>query len=685
MPAIAPTAPCNVTSEKTETPKTMGSNQAAHSYRSDIDGLRAVAVLAVVGFHTGIPGLSGGFVGVDVFFVISGFLISSIIFKGLRNGNFSLAEFYARRIRRIFPALILILLSVWLFGWSELMPQQFKQMGADIAGAAGFISNIQLCAQSGYFDRAAILKPLLHLWSLGIEEQFYLIWPLTLIVVWKSRFRLVILIGLLAGSFFINVSNVTIQREATFYMPQSRFWELLIGSCIAYIQSPHETALFFGRRLRNVFAWITYSKKLGNLVALTGLLLVAGSIVGIDDSFLFPGYAALLPTLGAALVISAGPNAWTNRKILSRRVLVVIGLISYPLYLWHWPVLYALRMSSLNQPSPAAMSIAIGFAFLLAWLTFHFVETPIRTGTSVFAKHAVALLMLAMLGTFSLGLLSVTTAGFPSRVSGEAYRFMVQNDEHVSLWRQDRCFLERKSLDWRSFQAECIDSEPKRVPLVFLWGDSHAADLYPGIRKLQSDRGRFRLAQFNSSSCAPILKYQAPSRKNCAEINDHVLRTILDSRPATVILASQHWPVGDTAAYSQLTETIVSLKHAGVHRVIIVGADPEWRMPLNELLAKSCTTIVSDCPPYRLDTSNLVSRNLEDDRALGAWVAKADATYVSIIDELCNADGCITRIQADNRSDLTSFDVHHLTPLASEYVAARIFSLPKMADLGQTD
>src|SRR6266404_3309091 len=205
-------------------------------YRPDIDGLRGIAVLLVVAFHSGVRRLSGGFVGVDIFFVISGFLISSIIFRGLDQGNFRFSDFYARRIRRIFPALIIVLLSSWAIGWFVLTSGEYRQMGQHLQGG-GFVSNILLWRESGYFDRAAGYKPLLHLWSLGIEEQYYLLWPLTVFLLWKTRIRVLGLILLFLISFGLNLSNIGPHPAATFYQPQTRFWELLIGGIAAYVHS----------------------------------------------------------------------------------------------------------------------------------------------------------------------------------------------------------------------------------------------------------------------------------------------------------------------------------------------------------------------------------------------------------------------------------------------------------------
>ncbi len=300
------------------------------NYRSDIDGLRAIAVLSVVGFHAFPSWVKGGFIGVDMFFVISGFLISTIIFGSLDRNNFSFIEFYSRRIKRIFPALILVLLSSYVLGWFQLLADEYMQLGKHIAGGSGFVSNFILWSESGYFDNAAESKPMLHLWSLGIEEQFYIVWPFLLWLAWKQRLNLLtitIAIGLI--SFALNIVTVNTDVVAAFYSPQTRFWELMLGSFLAYI------TLYKEWRVK---------ASVGNIQSLFGAALVAGGLLLVNKEQAFPGWWAVLPTTGVALIIASGSNAWLNRAILSNRLLVWFGLISFPLYLWHWPLLSFVRI-----------------------------------------------------------------------------------------------------------------------------------------------------------------------------------------------------------------------------------------------------------------------------------------------------------------------------------------------------
>lgn len=360
-------------------------------YRPDIDGLRAIAVLAVVAFHAFPNWIKGGFIGVDVFFVISGYLISTIIFENLDRGTFSFSEFYIRRIKRIFPALIFVLTTCFVFGWFILIADEYRQLGKHIAAGAGFISNIIFWNEAGYFDNAADTKPLLHLWSLGIEEQFYIVWPLLLWFSWKRNFNLLIITVIVAGaSFILNINGVKHDMVATFYSPQSRFWELLSGSLLAWV-----TLYRRGSPLNiksKIDVWFSYNvhaikqenlgKNLSNLLSFIGFFLLLFGFWRINKDLSFPGKLALVPVLGAVLIIAAGSKAWINRTILSNKIAIWFGLISFPLYLWHWPLLSFARIVEGEVPSLSIRISALLLALILAWFTYRFVEYPLR-----FSRH----------------------------------------------------------------------------------------------------------------------------------------------------------------------------------------------------------------------------------------------------------------------------------------------------------
>lgn len=337
---------------------------AAHTiaYRPDIDGLRAVAVGLVVLFHAWPKWLRSGFIGVDVFFVISGFLITSIILKDLRQRQFSIRGFYVRRIRRIFPALITVVLAVLAFGWYVLLQQEFAQLGKHVAAAAAFLSNLVLWSEAGYWDNESVTKPLLHLWSLGVEEQFYLVWPIMLALCFRVRFGILAFLALtLAGSFLYGLYATFNHPAEAYFSPVTRFWELASGGLVAYAMSKRNPLL---------------PKPL--LVSALGLALLLLGAVLIKGQADFPGAWALLPVLGTCALIAAGNESFINRRLLGNRLMVKIGLVSYPFYLWHWPMLSFGYIIEGEKPQPAMKAALVLAALALAFLTYHLVERPVQ-------------------------------------------------------------------------------------------------------------------------------------------------------------------------------------------------------------------------------------------------------------------------------------------------------------------
>ncbi len=466
-------------------------------YRPDIDGLRAIAVLSVIAFHAFPTHAPGGFIGVDVFFVISGFLISTIIFGSLERRAFSLRDFYARRIKRIFPALLLVLIVCFAFGWFTLFADEFKQIGKHLAGGAGFISNILLWDESGYFDTSAETKPLLHLWSLGIEEQFYIAWPLILWLAWKSRVNLLLLTVVVAvGSFAWNLHGVASGTPAAFYMPQQRAWELLVGAAAAYLELRGWSLLARGATLiREASTTVRLSEPakpngamLRNLSSLVGAALLGYGLYAIAPTRPFPGAWALLPTLGALLIILAGSTAWLNRFLLGFRPLVWLGLISFPLYLWHWPILSFATIIESGRPAEHIRVLAVLLAIVLAALTYRFLERPLRASQS---RLKVPLLIVIMVLVGAAGLTTFELNGLPKRaVVKDAEYFNSQFvGPHWEYSTNDICtnrypFEEAKDYGWWF----CITNRDA-APTLLLLGDSYANHLYPGLSRHPSING----------------------------------------------------------------------------------------------------------------------------------------------------------------------------------------------------
>jgi len=632
-------------------------------YRPDIDGLRAVAIIWVIAFHAFPEMAPGGFVGVDVFFVISGFLITSIILKGLERGEFSFAGFYAGRVRRLLPALCLMLITLLVAGWHFFLADEFRSLGKNVLAGIAFVSNFVLWQESGYFDSAAESKPLLHLWSLGIEEQFYIAWPLLLYVARKRGMNLLHLsVGLALASFALNAWLVHRDPVATFYLPVTRFWEILAGSMLALVRSqtanvPPGAATSDGHNNQNRSAgpWIN------NLQAAAGLALLLVAVAMLDKKAAYPGYLALLPVSATVLLISAGPRAWLNRHVLSNRGIVWVGLISYALYLWHWPVLVFLRLGSAEPPTVAARLAAIGVSVLIAWLTFELVDKPVRYGPHP-ARKALALCAIAAALGISGGA-AYQFNGMPWRFSDSLQKLAAFQYDYRADYREGTCFL-RTDQDASAFQ-DCSNPLPRAgAPSIVLWGDSHAAHLYPGLKA--SLEANFKLTQLTSSSCPPIVGLVLEERPTCKGVNDYVLHRIGVEQPDRVILAAL-WNGGWGYDSTRIVDTIRALRAKGIRDIELVGPVPHWKDGLPRALYRAA---LRDVPLHRIPQrtrSGLIP--LEQLDAQMREISKAEGiAYISPWDTLCDTNGCQT-VTEDNGVPI-AWDTVHLTAEGSRFLVS---------------
>jgi len=432
-------------------------------YRSDIDGLRAVAVLGVVIYHAFPSIIPGGFIGVDIFFVISGYLISGILYKGHNAGNFSFKEFYARRIRRLFPALITVLLLCLAYGWLILLPDEFQQLGKHVAAGTLFIQNFIFWQESGYFDTAANLKSLLHLWSLAVEEQFYIFFPPLLILFWKKPKLLIpAMVVLMIATFILNVV-MSIQNNTTdFFLTPYRAWEFLGGSLLAWwhYDKNHEEDVPLHR---NALSWI-------------GLILLGLGMVFIHTEDPYPGWRALLPVAGTLMLMEGGAGglkgAWVNQKILSNPAVVWIGLISYPLYLFHWPALSFVHIVKGESPNPGCILTALGVSMILTILTYYFIEKKIRHNKS---RYILTLLVLAFITMGGIGFL-VWQQWLPSAHLG-------QDLIKVSAAIKDNGIQEKFTIYPGTQFSKILRIGGSGAQTIFL-GDSHMQQYAPRISHL---------------------------------------------------------------------------------------------------------------------------------------------------------------------------------------------------------
>lgn len=469
------------------------------SYRPDIDGLRAVAVLSVVAFHAFPNFIRGGFIGVDVFFIISGYLISGIIFSKLYQETFSFSEFYSRRIKRIFPALILVLAACLTFGWYVLMTDEYRQLGDEVAAGAGFVANILFWNEAGYFDNAASTKPLLHLWSLGIEEQFYIFWPLLLLAAYKRRANLLTLTGIiLAVSFALNIALVDQYPVATYYLPFMRFWELSMGSILAYLSLQNTNPSLSKKGA------VSSPTILAHCQSFLGIALIGYAITHINKSDPFPGWWAMLPTLGAYFSISAGKDTWFNRYFLSNKIVVWFGLISYPLYLWHWPLLSFLSIIAGPRPPHALRLVAVLVSIILAWLTYQYIEKNIRFNKGKAVIPALCIVSFMIL----LGGIVISQQVVKSRL----------NDPEL-----DKLLLAQNDWDYPTkhfvryqYGAKDYYIQPAGPGKTLFIGDSNVEQYAPNISKLLVENPTYNSAIFaTTGSCPPIPNVFVKEQPDC--------------------------------------------------------------------------------------------------------------------------------------------------------------------------
>ena len=619
-------------------------------YRGDIDGLRAIAVLAVVAFHAFPSLVPGGFVGVDVFFVISGYLISGLIRKRIVEGRFTFADFYVRRAKRILPALLLVLAACYVFGWSTLLPGAFAKLGKHTAAGIAFISNFALWSEAGYFDTSAMSKPLLHLWSLGIEEQFYLIWPLALW--WASRWRrgaLVMVLAIGTVSFAINLATVESAAVAAFYSPVSRFWELQLGCLMAVLAENTQTKAM--------------SRVVAEALSIAGAFALIFAII-FDEQVGYPGRWALLPTGGACMLIASGSQSWLGRHVLSNRLLVGIGLVSYPLYLWHWPLLSFASISAFGTPSVGVRVGLVLASIALAVATYFFVEKPIRFGTRL--RHKIAALAAVSLVLATVGVATFLAGGVPSRFPANIRALADFKYEDKTDARYANCWLD----DYQPFDAfaqDCTDLSSAR-PRVVVWGDSHAARFYPGLAAVLGDT--VALSQFTRSGCPPVVDL---GNELCHRTNAWVVSQIALIRPDTVVLFA-YWPRytrnwASDDAKRHLFATIDALHAAGTRKVLVMGPAPQWKAELPELLYRASSRNPHGVPD-RLAT-DLDPRVATADTELRHDLEGRDAAYFSVRNFLCTEEGCLTHTPEGEMS-LTTYDYGHLTTAGAAFITRQI-------------
>jgi len=614
-------------------------------YRRDIDGLRAVAVLPVVAFHAGFNQLPGGFVGVDVFFVISGYLITANIFAELSRGDFSLLRFYERRVRRIAPALLAVLAATTALAYFTLLPGEMLEYARSLIASVFSASNVFFWTQAGYFDSDSSTKLLLHTWSLSVEEQFYIVFPLLLsfvLRVFPTRLKPIIWV-LMAVSFASAVASVALAPSAAFYLPHNRAWELMVGSVLALGMVPKIRA-----------AWLRET------AALSGLAMIGAAVLFYREQMPFPGAAAILPCLGAGLVIAAGETGPTLMgRLLSWRPVVFIGLISYSLYLWHWPVMVGAQMNSFLFGGAPAMAIKIGtvlVSIVLATISWWFIERPFRNGPLKLAQKP----LFQLAGVAAAALVAVGVAGQFDQ--GLAYRYSPRVQQIADLltdkshrqMREGSCFLPSGStVD--DFDMACVKQDPQRRDYLLI-GDSHAAHLWYGLAKAMPT---VNVMQATASGCKPTLTHPGSAEERCVALMDRMFDDYLPAHKVDTVVLAARWKRDDLP---RLEATLTRLRAQGLD-VIVFGPIIEYRSPLPRLLAVSDRMHDPDfVDEQRVDVSAV-------DRAVGKLARQKGVRYVSLASAMCPGGHCL---EVDGKGYPVQFDYGHLTGSGSEILARRV-------------
>jgi len=493
--------------------------------RAEIDGLRAVAVIPVILFHAGFGAFSGGYVGIDIFLVISGYLITTIIITDLKAESFSLANFYERRARRILPALFFVMLVSLPFAWFYLMPKDIEAFAKSLVAVSTFTSNFLFWSEAGYFDTAAELKPLLHTWSLAVEEQYYILFPLFLMLFWRFGTRFLLVACAVLGVASLAAAHVGAYTlpAGNYYLLPTRGWELLLGVFAAFYLAGRGASGF--------------SPRVNQALSLVGAALILVAIFAFDSETPFPSLYALVPTVGALLIILAAREGTIVWRVLSNRLLVGIGLISYSAYLWHFPLFVFARHRSLDAPEPWVMAVLCVVTLPLAYLSWRFIENPFRDKSKTSRVQIVGFGAAAAAGFIALGLFGATSGGFPGRGDNPLLTADLNTALTFALTDEagEVCY-DRK----RDF---CVFRKEGSTAWVQILGDSHAATLAPDL--VARLRPHANVASLTNSQCWPMIGFKKHSRfgfpdRDCTpEIQQQRLDAVLARENSITVIAGR--------------------------------------------------------------------------------------------------------------------------------------------------
>lgn len=618
-------------------------------YRPDIDGLRAIAVLSVVLYHFGADWLPGGFTGVDVFFVISGYIITSNMMYRTSQGSFSLLDFYKRRVKRILPALVVMIFSVLAVGWLYFTPTEYRVLGKSAAFAALGLGNLYFYGNTDYFDPSADTQPLLHTWSLGVEEQFYLVWPVAFWALWsllKTKKRIAILLAVFTVGAIV-ASEILTQwnSKAAFYLPFARAWELSLGCLVAFLPAIRST-------------------KYSSIATGLGLALVATSVATLNTADRFPGLNALYACIGAALIVYPKTSNGLVFKLVSFEPLRFVGLISYSLYLWHWPVIVLYRELTLDQnPSISAICVLLALSIALSVASYKFVEQPFRGAKWSSAWMPITMTLVATAASASVFVFK----GYPARIPPEILGYSTAAEDYsANRPKCHRTFTFNPELN-----LSCVFGDDNAPPQVAVWGDSHGVEIGEAIGERMRASGESMLLM-TYSSCPPALNFEAPLQKGCKEFTSSALKFLLSREQIRTVVLAGYWELylasPDKANIAPGLEQAVATLAAAGKRVIIVASNPEItgvRIPqaaVRYAMLGKLTDLSVPIETHRKNTAQ--SREIID----GIKDRHPSVVIFDPASTLCSEDSC--PMVLNDKAIL--FDDNHLTTAAARIVAEDI-------------
>tara|TARA_B100001093_G_scaffold30378_1_gene26338 strand:- start:987 stop:2903 length:1917 start_codon:yes stop_codon:yes gene_type:complete len=631
-------------------------------YRPEIDGLRAIAVLSVLIYHADFKikiaektfnFLPGGYLGVDIFYVISGYLITFLIFDQTKKKLFNFKQFYERRARRLLPMLFLVIFTSLVAGWILMMPQQLKDLSGSALSSLIFLSNFWFLITDNYFADTSSLKPLLHTWSLSIEEQFYIFFPIIFYLLYKKKSKNIKLIFSILIIFSLLLASLSSKYypNINFYILPTRIWELLIGSFLAYYHISNK-----------IFKKI----KFQDYLTFIGMALILVPFFLFNDKTPHPSFLTIFTILGCAFIIINHNSENIIKKILSSKIFVGVGLISYSLYLWHFPIFAFKKIKSKNLSEFDKLE-GIILAIILSVFSYFLIEKPFRNKKWISKKKFLIFILSFFVILFISCLYIFNQKGLPQRYPQEVLKIIDFNYNYSEAYQTGKCHIKNINYLNKNIFENCKTKVNSNKKDLLLWGDSLAAHLYPGINNKYKDN--YNIWHRSINDCKPVMLnlFQENKKKTespCQKINQIILEEIIRIKPAKLFI-SGFWYSEDL---KKLKKLINNLNTNGIKNIYLVGPSVRWHDPLPKILLKKYR-ISKKIPEYLSDKNHIYSFKLDDE--FSNFSKQHSIKYISLIKILCIKDyKCLTRVGKEPDS-MTNWDENHFTKKASIYVFSK--------------